>query len=118
MLFPYYSGSMDPLSLTSIAKNINFMKLPYNEWIDCSVANHNLIFAGLAKMAKQYSMATLWVPTSGTGKMAGAPLIINTISSANVNLGSYINIMNKHTTKLTKDQLCADSSWFFGAEDE
>jgi hypothetical protein len=104
MLSPY-SGSIGPSSLTGIAKYINFVKLPYNERLDCLVANRNLIFAGLAKKAKQYSMAILWVPTSGTGKMAGAPLTINTISSANVNLGSYINILSKHTTKLTKDQL-------------
>jgi hypothetical protein len=32
--------------------------------------------------------------------------------------GSYINILSKHTTKLTKDQLHAYSSWFFGTEDE
>jgi hypothetical protein len=71
------------------------------------VANHNLIFAGLAKKAKQYSMAILRVPTSGTGKMDGAPLTINTISLVNVGMGSYINILSKHTTKLTKDQLRA-----------
>jgi hypothetical protein len=63
-------------------------------------------------------MAILWVPTSGTGKMAGVPLTINNISSANVVLGSYVNILSKHTSKLTKDQLCAYSSSFFGAEDE
>jgi hypothetical protein len=63
-------------------------------------------------------MAILRVPTSGTGKMAGALLTINTISLANVNLGSYINILSKHTTKLTKDQLRAYLGWFFGAEDE
>ena len=50
--------------------------------------------------------------------MAGAPLTINTISLANVDLRSYINILSKHTTKLTKDQLHHHSSWFFGAEDE
>jgi hypothetical protein len=82
------------------------------------VANCNLIFAGLAKKAKQYSMAILWVSTSSTGMMAGALLTINTISLANVNLGSYVNILSKHTTKLTKDQLRAYLSWFFGAEDE
>ncbi len=63
-------------------------------------------------------MAILWVPTSGTGKMAGAPLTINTISSANVDLGSYVNILSKHATKLTKDQLRTYLSWFFGTEDE
>jgi hypothetical protein len=36
--------------------------------------------------------------------MAGAPLTINSISSANVDLGSYVNILSKHTIKLTKDQ--------------
>jgi hypothetical protein len=113
-----YSGSIDPLSLTGIAKYINFVKSLYNERLDCSVANHNLIFAGLAKKAKQYSMAILRVPTSSTDKMAGASLTINTISLANVDLGSYVNILSKHTTKLTKDQLCAYSSWFFCAEDE
>jgi hypothetical protein len=61
-------------------------------------------------------MAILWVPTTGTGKMAGAP--INTIRSVNVGLGSYVNILSKHTAKLTKDQLCTYSSWFFGAKDE
>ncbi len=117
MLSPY-SGSINPSNLTSIAKYINFVKLPYNKRLDCLVANHNLIFVGLAKKAMQYSMAILWVPTSGTGKIAGAPLTISTISLANVDLGSYGNIMSKHTTKLTKDQLRAYSSWFFGAEDE
>ncbi len=63
-------------------------------------------------------MAILQVPTPGTGKMAGALLTINTISSANINLGSYVNILSKHTVKLTKDQLHAYSSWFFGTEDE
>jgi hypothetical protein len=48
MLSPY-SGSIDPSSSTGIAKYINFVKLPYNEWLDCLVANCNLIFAGLAK---------------------------------------------------------------------
>jgi hypothetical protein len=117
MLSPY-SGSIDPLSLTGIAKYINIVKSPYNEWLDCSVANCNVIFAGLAKKAKQYSMAILRIPTSSTGKIAGAPLTINTISSANVDLGSYVNILSKHTTKLTKDQLCTYSSWFCGTEDE
>jgi hypothetical protein len=86
--------------------------------MDCLVSTRNLIFAGLAKMAKQYSMAILWVPTSGTGKMARTLLTINTISLASVDLESYINILSKNTTKLTKDQLPAYSSWFFGAEDE
>jgi hypothetical protein len=117
MLSPY-SESIDPSSLTGIAKYINFVKLPYNKRLDCSVANRNLIFAGLAEKAEQYSMAILWVPTSGTGKMAGAPLTINTISLANVDFGSYVNILSKHTTKLTKDQLHAYLSWFFGTEDE
>jgi hypothetical protein len=58
MLSPY-SGSIDLSSLTGIAKYINFVKLPYNERLDCSVANHNLIFAGLAEKAEQYSMAIL-----------------------------------------------------------
>jgi hypothetical protein len=113
-----YSGSIDPLSSTGIAKYINFVKSPYNEQIDCSVGNHNLIFAGLAEKAGKYSMAILQVPISSTGKKARAPLTINTISSANVNLGFYMNILSKHPTKLTKDQLCAYLSWFFGAEDE
>jgi hypothetical protein len=117
MLSPY-SGSIDCPSSTGIAKYINFVKSPYNERINCLVANRNLIFAGLAEKAKQYSMAILWVPTSGTGKMARAPLTINTISLANVHLGSYINILSKHTTKLTKDQLRAYLSWIFGTEDE
>ncbi len=82
------------------------------------MGDYNLIFLGLAEKAKQYSIAILWVPTSGTGKMAGDPLTINTISSANVNLGSYVNILNKHTIMLTKDQLRAYLSWFFAAEDE
>ncbi len=93
MLSPY-SGSIDPLSSTGIAKYINFVKLRYNKQLDCLVASRNLIFAGLVKKAKQYSMAILWVPTSGTGKMAGAQLTINTISLANVDLGSYINILS------------------------
>jgi hypothetical protein len=63
-------------------------------------------------------MAILQAPTSGTGKMARSPLTINTISLANVNLGSYVNILSKHTIKLTKDQLHVYSSWFFGTEDE
>ncbi len=106
MLSPY-PGSIDSLSSTGIAKYINFVKSPYNEQIDCLVGNRNLDFAGSAKMAEQYSTAILRVPSSGTGKMAGAPLTINTISSVNVNLGSYVNILSKHTTKLTKDQLRA-----------
>ncbi len=69
MLSPY-SGSIDPSSLTGIAKYINFVKLPYNKRLDCLVANRNLIFAGLAKKAEQYSMAILRVPTSSIGKMA------------------------------------------------
>ncbi len=117
MLTPY-SGSIHPLSLTGIAKYINFVKSLYNKRINCSVGNLNLIFEGLAEMAKQYSMAILWVPASGTGKMAGAPLTINTISLANVNLGSYVNNLSKHTAKLTKDQLRTYLSCFFGAEDE
>ncbi len=117
MLFPY-SGSIDPSTLTGIAKYINFVKLPYNKQLNCLVANCNLIFAGLAKKAKQYSMDILWVPTTSTGKMTRALLTINTISLANVDLGSYVNILSKHTTKLTKDQLHAYSNWFFGAEDE
>ncbi len=76
MLSPY-SGSINPSNSTGIAKYINFVKSPYNERLDCSVANRNLIFAGLAKKAEQYSLAILRVPTSGTGKMAGAPLTIN-----------------------------------------
>jgi hypothetical protein len=63
-------------------------------------------------------MAILQIPTSGTGKMAGALLTINTISLANVDLGSYVNILSKHKTKPTKDQLHAYLSWFFGTEDE
>jgi hypothetical protein len=117
MLTPY-SGSIDPLSSTGIAKYINFVKSPYNKRIDCSLGNRNLIFASLAEKAEQYSMAILRVPTSGTGKMAGAPLTINTISLANVDLGSYVNILSKHTAKLTKDHLRAYLSWFFGTEDE
>jgi hypothetical protein len=117
MLSPY-SKSTAPLSLTGTAKYINFVKSPYNKRIDCLVGNHNLIFAGLAKKAKQYSMAILRVPTSDIGKMAEALLTINTISLANVDFGSYINILSKHTTKLTNDQLCPYSSWFFGAEDK
>jgi hypothetical protein len=76
MLSPY-SGSINPSNLTGIVKYINFVKLPYNKRLDCLVANRNLIFAGLAKKAKQYSLAILRVPTSGTGKMAGTPLTIN-----------------------------------------
>jgi hypothetical protein len=105
LMLPPYSGSIDPSSLTGITKYINFVKSPYNDRLDCLVANRNLIFAGLAEKAEQYSMAILRVPTSGTGKMAGAPLTINTISLAYVNLGSYVNILSKHTTKLTKDQI-------------
>ncbi len=58
MLSPY-SGSINPLRSTGIAKCINFVKSPYNDWIDCLVGNHNLIFACLAKKAEQYSMAIL-----------------------------------------------------------
>ncbi len=71
------------------------------------MGNSNLIFVGLAEKAKQYSMAILRVPTTGTGKMARAPLTINTINLANVDLGSYMNILSMHTAKLTKDQLRA-----------
>ncbi len=117
MLSPY-SGSIDPSSSTGITKYINFVKSPYKEWIDCLVGDRNLIFAGLAKKAEQYSMAIFRVPTSGTDKMAQASLTINTISSANVDLGSYVIIVSKHTTNLTKDQLHAYLSWFFGTKDE
>ncbi len=48
----------------------------------------------------------------------GALLTINNIASANVDLNNYNNILSKHTAKLTKEQLKAYSSWFFGAEDE
>jgi hypothetical protein len=82
------------------------------------VGKCNLIFEGLAKKAEQYSLAIFLVPTAGNGKMAGALLTIKTISLVNVNLGSYVNILSKHTIKLTKDQLRAYSSWFFGTEDE
>ncbi len=118
MLSPYSGSIVDHSSSTGIAKYINFVKLLYNKQINCLVANCNLIFAGLAKKGKQYSMAILQVPTSGTGKMARALLTINTISSANVDLGFYVNILSKHTTKLTKDQLRTYSSWFVGTEDE
>ena len=50
--------------------------------------------------------------------MAGALLTINNAGLVNVDLNSYINILSKHTTKLTKEQLKAYSSCFFGAEDE
>jgi len=33
-------------------------------------------------------------------------------------LNNYINILSKHTAKLTKEQLKAYSSWFFGTEDK
>jgi hypothetical protein len=58
MLSPY-SGSIDPSRLTGIAKYFNFVKLQYNKLLNCLVANRNLIFAGLAKKAEQYSMAIL-----------------------------------------------------------
>jgi hypothetical protein len=86
MLSPY-SERINPLSLTGITKYINFVKSPHNKRLDCSVANRKLIFVGLAKKAEQYSMATPRVPTTGSGKMAGALLTINTISLANVDLG-------------------------------
>jgi hypothetical protein len=109
-MLPPYSGSINPSSVTGIAKYINFVKWPYNKWIDCLAGNHNLIYLGLAEKAEQYFMAIRRVSTSGTGKMARALLTINTISSANVDLGSYVNILSKHTTKLTKDQLRTYSS--------
>ncbi len=83
MLSPY-SGSIIPSSSASVTKYNNFFKSLYNKWIDCTVGSCNLIFVGLAKKAKQYSLAILWVPTSGIGKMAGALLTINSISSADV----------------------------------
>jgi hypothetical protein len=46
--------------------------------------NHKLIFAGLAKKSKKYSLSIIQVPTSNTGKMTIAPLTINFISLANV----------------------------------
>jgi hypothetical protein len=48
MLSPY-SKSINPMSLTGIAKYINFIMSTYNKWFDCLVGNHNLIFAGLAE---------------------------------------------------------------------
>jgi hypothetical protein len=41
MLSPY-SGSINPSNLTGIAKYINFVKSPYNERLDCLVANATL----------------------------------------------------------------------------
>jgi hypothetical protein len=117
MLSPY-SWRIDPSSSTGVTKYINFIKSPCNKWINCMVGNCNFIFVGLAEKAKQYSLAILRIPTSSTGKMAGAPLTINTISLANVNLGSYVNILSKHTIKLTNDQLHVNSSWFFGTEND
>jgi hypothetical protein len=113
MISPY-SGSINHSSLTGITKYINFVKSPYNKRIDCLVANRNLIFAGLAKKAKQYFMVILRVPNSGTGKMEGALLTINTISLANVDLGSYVNMLRS----TPPNQLRAYLSWFFGAEEE
>jgi hypothetical protein len=113
-----YSGSIDPASSTGLTKYNNFVKSPYNDRIDCSVGNRNLILAALSEKAEQYSFAILRVPTSGSVRLAGAPLTINNITSANVDLNNYINILSKHTAKLTKEQLKAYSSWFFGAEDE
>jgi hypothetical protein len=40
--------------------------------------------SGPSREGDQYSLAILRVPTSGTGKMAGAPLTINSIMSMNV----------------------------------
>jgi hypothetical protein len=37
---------------------------------------------------------------------------------ANVDLNNYVNILSKHTAKLTKEQLKAYSSWFFGTKDK
>ena len=51
-------------------------------------------------------------------KTSGAQLTINNIASANIDLNNYINILSKHTAKLTKEQLKAYSSWFFGTEDK
>jgi hypothetical protein len=42
MLSPY-SGSIDPSSSTGITKYINFVKSPYNERLNCLVANRNLM---------------------------------------------------------------------------
>jgi hypothetical protein len=92
MLSPF-SGSIDPLSLTGIAKYINSVKSLYNERIDCSVGNCNLVFAGLAEKAKQYSMAILRIPTSGTGKMAVAPLTIIRLLLVNFELVSFLFIL-------------------------
>jgi hypothetical protein len=88
LMMPPYSGSIDPSSSTGIAKYINFVKSLYNKWINCLEGNRNHMSVGLAEKAKQYSMAILRVPTSSTGKMARALLTINTISLANVDLGS------------------------------
>jgi hypothetical protein len=70
LMLPPYAGSINPSSSTSVAKYINFVKSPYNKWIDCLVGNCNLIFVGLANKAEQYSMAIHQVPTSSIGKMA------------------------------------------------
>ena len=113
-----YSGSIDPASSTGLTKYNNFVESPYNNRIDCSIGNHNPILAALSKKVEQYSFAILRVPTSGSRQLAEAPLTINNIASANIELNNCINILSKHTTKLTKEQLKAYSSWFFGAEDE
>jgi hypothetical protein len=113
-----YSGSIDPATSTGLTKYNNFVKSLYNERIDCSVRDRNLILVALSKKAEQYSFAILRVPTSRSRQLAGALLTINNIASANVDLNNYINILSKHTAKLTKEQLKAYSSWFFGTEDK
>ncbi len=77
-----YSRSIDPASSTGLTKYNNFVKSPYNERIDCSIGNRNLILVALSEKAEQYSFAILRIPTSGSGRLAGAPLTIN-----NINLG-------------------------------
>jgi hypothetical protein len=62
-----YSGSIDPVSSTGLTKYNNFVKSPYNDRIDCSMGNGNLILAALSEKAEQYSFGILWVPTSGSG---------------------------------------------------
>ncbi len=74
------------------------------------MGNRNLILGALSEKAEQYSFAILRVPTSGSGQLAGALLIINNIALENFDLNNYVNILSKHTAKLTKEQLKAYSS--------
>jgi hypothetical protein len=56
LMLSLYSGSINPSSSTGVTKYNNFVESLYNKRINCTVGNCNIIFAGLAKKAKQQAI--------------------------------------------------------------